>query len=904
MTIFDQKAYLADVLKPLTRDKLLLAEIQRALRELQGSPDVSVVAGLDLATLLAIPADLSDLAAHITSVDMFLNKRQSMPPAQFLKKLIAELKVAGHDLTSSAFWKQLQSAKADVFKSKLADFAAAVSLEHQALKVITKEQLSDKAKAQGLGSTSESALKSAVEGSGIVVCSDFKLPTTPIQRGVTDIRRFIEYRSIVDVLLLAEPQRAESIRVIDELTFGPGGRRPITIAQVAAAQKAAETGKDSDALQAAQKALTIVRTDFADSADLQQLVLASFVATTKEMLARGELLASALLKLTKGTGLDNVDAARILAKLSGSTSTRDLNDVTNLVAEGSLADARNTFDAIANVDQFGEAEVNRVASVLAAAENRKATLVGGYEAAMAKRDYGTAANALAQASVIDRQDARLTELLEKLPPPSPEYLVAKPSELGGITLSWKFDGGADCQFIVVRSTDGHAPANTGDGSQLARDLTAATFTDPAPPVAKRVHYSIFAVRRGVASLPASADQIVLPGPKDVTAGSSPTEITLMWRLAPEAVGVQVTRTNPDGTRTPVNAGGANRTTVTGLVTGERYRFSLEAVYVLPDGTRVVSPPVAIDASPRGVISVIGELHIADAKLSDGRDGHRATWTEPGGYSVELWAFPIDEKLPATGIEVDLADLDGIDGRRVSGVLGVSTGQTSLSFSRFRDLRVIAAITVDGNKGLFGASAVVGSAPSVRNPRVDCYGEELVVSWEWPHGDYSAAVSWFSGSVAQSKSVSRAEYKINGGCRIEATAVDRVTISTVAFGNGQKWIASPVEIHIAARLPVVRYKLEIPPSRFGRRKPVRATVESDGFSGLVSLLVVARESSIMPSRSTDGEVVEKLRFELDGVTPASVEFNIPRLVSPFWIRIFPDGGAPVKLEDPPTNQLKG
>jgi hypothetical protein len=61
---------------------------------------------------------------------------------------------------------------------------------------------------------------------------------------------------------------------------------------------------------------------------------------------------------------------------------------------------------------------------------------------------------------------------------------------------------------------------------------------------------------------------------------------------------------------------------------------------------------------------------------------------------------------------------------------------------------------------------------------------------------------------------------------------------------------------------------------------------------------------MPSRPDDGDVIERLDVNVDGTSPAAVEFNIPRLQSPFWIRLFPSGDAAVKLQDPPTNQLKG
>lgn len=900
----DAKAYDADVLKPLAKDKVQLAEIQRAVRELQQNAGAKAVAGLNLTILLAIPADRKDLAAHLASVDSHLNKRQSMAAAQLLKKLVAELKSTGSDLASAAFWDGFESAKAAAFESKVDEFAAAVALEHQALKVITDQQLENKAKSQGLtGVVPVAKLAAAVEKAGIAVRPDFALPNLMVPRVIADLTKHTEYRSLVDVLLLGEGGRPEHIKVIDALTYGGGS--PITSTQVLAASKAAESGKDSDALQAAQKALTLIRVDFADPAKLHDLVLVAFVAAAKEMLGRGELLASALTKLSQDTGLDPVDAARLLAKLSGSASTRGLNDVTNLLAEGALADARRTFDAVADPKQFGEDEIQRVKDLLTAAENRKVALLAEYDNAMKSRDYATAATALAQAANIDQHDTRLQTQLDSLPPAAPENLTVKPAPGGAASLTWTFNGGADSSFVVVRSADGRAPANAADGSQLARDVSVTTYTDSTPPVAQRLFYSVFAVRRGATSLPASVEHLVLPSPVEVTADAALTEITLMWRLNPAAVGIQVTQINPDGSSVPVKVDNENRATITGLSTGNRYRFKLEAIYVLGDGTRLMSPPAAVDATPRGAISAVRDLSISESRLPDGREGHRATWTEPDGFPVELWSFPVDERLPNPGSEVVLAELDSLAGRRVSGVLDKTGAQTVLSFSRLRELRIIAAITVDGDRGIIGDSAVTGAAPSVKNARADRYGDELVISWEWPHGDYSAAITWYQGGVSQSRRCTRAEYKNDGGVRIpQAGNVERVLVATVAHGNGAEWVASPVEVQLAARLPIIRYELDIPPSRFGRRKPARAVVHSNGYAGPLSLLVVARTSSIMPSKPDDGDVIERIQVTMDGQNAAAVEFTLPRLPSPFWIRLFPNGSAAIKLEDPPTTQLKG
>ncbi|MFH5230892.1 Hsp70 family protein [Antrihabitans sp. NCIMB 15450] len=58
--------------------------------------------------MLAIPDDLSDLSAHLESVNGYLKKCDNVAPAFALRMLIAALEACGHDLTSTHFWQELE----------------------------------------------------------------------------------------------------------------------------------------------------------------------------------------------------------------------------------------------------------------------------------------------------------------------------------------------------------------------------------------------------------------------------------------------------------------------------------------------------------------------------------------------------------------------------------------------------------------------------------------------------------------------------------------------------------------------------------------------------------------------------------------------------------------------------
>ena len=895
---FDKNAYIADVLKKRLRAQK--GELARALRDLRETGDLTALGVVDIAEMFAVTPGMSDIRQHLAALrQSVFNKRTSDGGVVLLSSLLDVLEEQGRDLGDPAFWAAIRSAKSEALAKRITEFGKAISLEHQALKLVTKEELAERA--QSLPDASISDLCKAVEANGVAVRPAIVPPTGAVPNVVQQALKHPEFRSVVDVLLLGEASSPQDVKVVDGFSYDGG--KSVGSAQVDAAQRKATTAKDSVAMQVAQKVLTLVRSDFTDPTALHEMVFAAALYQAKAIL--GEKLPSAtVVERLAETGLDRVEAARIVAHLSvDNHSGRGLDEVADLVASGALADARRMLDAIANPELHDAAELARIASVVGAAEHKKQLLVASYEDARVRQDFGAAEVALREAVRIDTTDERLVGLLGKLPPPTPTPVTAKLNAAGDVALTWRFEGVDDCSFAVVRG-DGHVPANPGDGTRIAT-VKAQTHVDKGAPIGRTLQYAVFALRESVYSLPGTASVVAVPPPTELTATAGLTEITASWRISADAIGVRCAVIDTAGTSTPVDTGGASHVTLSGLVTGQRYRIVLEAVYVLADGSKVLSNKVTVDATPRGTIAAVQDLQIYETTLKNGRQGFRAAWARVDGVPVELWALPVDEKVPPVGTVMDIEALDGMGGRKVSGIIGDAGGSTTLEFAGFSDIRILVAVTVDSGRSVIGASHIAGSAPSPKDARGDRFGDELVVSWVWPHGDYASRLTWQGAGGAQVTVVTRAEYRQSGGVRLpSAGSIRALEVATIAFGNGREWTSAPVSIPVDVPTPVVSYQLRIPGSRFGKRKPVEVTATSQSHSGPVSLVAVVRAGKIMPTRVEIDDVTVPLRLDFSSGSTTTGQFDLPKMPSPFWVRLFAADGSDFKVQDPPTAMLKG
>jgi hypothetical protein len=891
---FDAAKYKNSVLVPLAKDKARLDVLQQVIRDVQGAGGVGAAARLNASELFAVEPGMgaAELAAHLKSLEMTYNKQKNLPSAGLLKKL---LDLFGKDKVGDpGFWAGLASSRGQALKGQLAEFAHAVAEEYP-LDVVTPEQLSEIAAGMGLGGLPEDDLAAALAEQGVEVRPDFEIPKAGLPPAIRKVTEFPEFRTIVDVVL--RPEQPTDMSVIEELTFGSPARR-LEPADVAAAKQRLqqqEAQVEERARQAAQNALGAL-TELKTASEIHALTLAAMADATEDLLRRGLPRVAVRAELVK-RGVRSIDASRLVAKLSASTQVLGLSDVADRLTEGALGEARRLLDALPPLDGEDADERARVLTSVEAAEKKKRQFVAQYEASLKSRDYVAAATALREALSVDTQDDDLRSKLARLPPLPPASLSLR-VDGRSLEVTWSADGDDAIRYAVVRTT-AEIPVNHKDGDVVAAGIEATRFRDDKAPIGILVRYSVFATRDGSSySDPATATAVVLPTPYDFAASPGTTDVSLSWATPPEAAGVVVTETAPDGTRKEHRPATPGQLAVGGLRTGTKYRFSAKAVYLLAGGERRESAAVELDATPRGSIRSVDDLRVEAAPA-----GHAARWSSVVGYTIELWALPITAHVtPAT--RITSAELTNLSGRRLTLRPGSGgSGETVREFDALPDVSLLVPITLDGDGGLVGTPQVAGSAPSVQKPTSERFGDELRLSWEWPKGDYMVEVGWRVGSGRSTKRVSRTSYNDDGGVRLPASEVSgEVTLATVVRAGSQEWVSAPISVPVSGVAPAVRYALSVKRSKFGGKGTVAVSVESPEFRGSVELLTVLKEAKFMPNASSDGTVVDRRMVDLSSGR-SSFSLDLGKVVAPFWVRVFPSSSR-VRVEDPPTSQMRG
>ncbi len=892
---FDTAHYKTSVLIPLAKDRARLEVLQQIIRDVQGAGGVDAAARLNVAELFAVEPSMTtgELAGHLKSLEMTYNKQKNLPSAGLLKRLLA---LFGKERTGDpAFWAGLVSSRGQALRAQLDDFAKTVA-EEQPLKVVTPEQALDLANGMGLSGLSVADLTGALAKHGVEVYPDFEIPKVALPPAIRKVTDFPEFRTVVDVVL--RPVQPSDMTVIEELTFGSPARRlgPDDVATAKQRLQREEAQVEDRARQAAQNALGAL-TELSSASDIHALALAAIADATADLLRRGLPRVRVREELAK-RGVRDIDARRLVAKLSASTQAQSLADVAELLAEGALGEARRVLDLLKPEPGEDDIEWGQLETKVVAEETKKLQLIASYEEALEAREFSAAARALSEALRIDTQDDDLRTKRDRLPPPPPANLSLR-VDGRALEVAWSADGGDTVRYSVLR-TGAEVPANHTDGQVLAHGLEQPRFRDDKVSIGSLVRYSVFATRDGLSySDPATATSVVLPAPFDFAASTGTTDVSLSWATPPEAAGVVVTQTAPDGTRKEHRPATPGQLSVGGLTTGLRYRFSARAVYLLTGGERRDSAAAEIDATPRGSIRPVDDLRIEAVTA-----GHRATWSSVVGYTVELWALPITAQV-TSAIRVTSAALTNLSGRRLTlRPASGGSGETVREFAALPDVSLIVPITLDGDGGLAGTPQVAGSAPSVRKPTAERFGDELRLSWEWPTGDYMVEVGWQVAGRRSTRRVSRASYNDGGGVRLPASeAAGEVTFATVVRAGSREWVSAPISVRVGGVAPSIKYMLSVKRSRFGGKGSVTVAVESLQFRGRVELLTVLKEAKFMPNASSDGKVVDRRVVDLASGR-SSFSLDLGKVVTPFWVRLFPESGSGVRVEDPPTSQMRG
>lgn len=894
---FDPKAYKKDILVPLAKDQTASAAVDAAIRALSQGEGAAALAGLDSTTLFAVdPANTGDLPSHFKQLGLALNKFGSMPPsADKVRRLLQASQSAGLTLEEPAFWQQQSADRAHAQAAQLDGFVENLKTENP-LGVLTPEQLGRAAVAAGFGNIPAQTLHSAAGAKGLMVAPELTASSTTVPAVLLKATGNAEFRTLLD--LLTFPDLAADATFIDSLS---SSGRPLTVGDVASALGRSERARDSSAVQDAQKALGLLEKQCKDDTVLHQLVratvlkhLAGHVKPGGSRLQQRDALV--------GMGIGRADAARAVAFLnpSGAESARSAASlqIAEALSAGKLAEARRLADSLPEEDD-DRAERTSALARLTAAESQKAGLLDAYRTAWDARDFPEAERALTAAVRIDTEDASLSQKLEEIPPARPAALQAG-IRAGAVHLSWSAMPGATS--VVVRS-EGTAPASPGAGTEVGRGQDLLQLVDNGAPAGRRVGYSVFTTRDGrTFSDPATTQIAFLPAPSSLVATADSSQIELSWRLSPEALAAEVIQQNADGTTTTHPVANGSALTVKGLSLGVKYVFDVRAVYVTQQG-REASQSSRIEATPRGELVPASDFTVQSVTTDNG-SGVTASWLPVAGYDVEVWAFPRDYRVLSGSIE-PLAKLTGHGGVRLTPLPGRSgPAERVVRTYRAEGISVYVPVTLDGERGRLGEPVVSGAAPNIRDGMAERFGNAVKVSWVWPTGGYLMEVSWKQDGAPRSQRITPAKYRADGGFMIPALeGVSDIAVATIAKTSDDEWASAPLPISYTTARPVLEYALAIKKTLF-KGATVTATIDPRGFSGALDVMLVVASGALMPATARSGEVIARQRLALEADGSAVLQAPIPKLPSPYWVRMFVEDTAPVVLLDPPTSQMKG
>lgn len=905
---FDEADYRKRVLQPYTRVKL--GVLQAALRELEQDTSVKVPSGLDLAEFYDLSAGLSDseIRARVTASASAIAKTVTNPAFKGAGKNLLALheRIAARnpDLMTESFWRQILARRQARAREALEEFGRGAAAELRVLGVVTATRLRQLARASGVAdAVPDSELARVVSGGGIVVVGELPAVSAPPQllKEVAEGLKRTSCRSVLSAIFIrvGEPQ---SFAILDG--FRPtSGTQSLTVKGVAEAHQHTERLPDTDENNAIGKILAAIRSAIMSDADLHAFVVGHFIEHGRQLLKEFPLHGMALKAFVDRTGLDCTDAARVLQSLSeGAGPQRSWPAVQSLVAEGTLKEARRLYEALcAEVGASSSDERDKAQRTLEGAERRVAELRSEAERAVGRGDLETARRALDQALTMCIDDESLADTARALPPAAPLKLVAAPSEDGRqVRVTWEpgFGSTGDVEYVVIRRLHG-APKNNQDGTPLGPLTKATTFVDERPPVAVDVHYGVAATRGGGFSPVSTTQVVVLPPATGLRTSSDLTSVTLRWTTPPEASSIEVLQMSPDGRTEQLRLGAHSGAISQHLATGQTYNYLVTALYAAPSGTPLRSTTARTTGTPRGEAKAVGAFTVCQG-VADGEIGIEAGWTAVEGYPVEIWHYPqrpgwaLRSRQPMSVIRThgtQLAGRSAIDATRRERVHGPTVA----------GLRYYVAITRDGDEGIVGQIQPFGTCPPVTNARAERFGDEVVLSWDWPGPEYQVRVAWRAATGDGERTLALSEYRSQGGCRIRTgTGGGAFRLSTVAGDGQQAWTSAETSLKVSGTSAAVRYDVAFHKRLFGSPTSATLTFDTEGVSEPVGVVVVGHHGKTMPFDADSGTVLT--RTTVAPGTGQAIEVALTRGKGTVWVRAFPTTTG-VRLIDPSPQRMR-
>lgn len=836
-----------------------------------------------------------------------------------MRQLHELLEKRNPDLATQKWWaesvSEKQQAKLGVI-SKLADL-----LRHSpyaGLQAITPERLSSvAANDPAFSAFDETDLFTAATGAGLSVVDPVDIPPNP---GVANYSALVEKLAeatdptFVHAVFFNQPPASFAI-----LGAGEGGR-PFLLkagglrldgATVIAAHAASGKGHGIEAT-ARGKVLLPLKTAAAAGVDLHDLVVYHLADAARHR-CRGGLLQAAYQHLVD-VGLSAPDAARIILSLDLATEARPLvsaDTIRALLAEGSLVAAEEALKQLtATVGDDHDRQKDAVAlrTALDGQRARAEQLRLTAASAIRTSDIPAARTALLDAVRLDRDNVELTRDLDSLPPESPNHVFAAAAPVQNpadthVTVSWQPGMGSDdnTRYRVVRKA-GAAPRSCTDGT-LIGETADFSLVDERPELIEEVHYAVFATRGKTYSLPTSATVTVVPGVGKFALTTTPTGVSGHWANPAQASEITVVQIGPDGTRTTVPLSSASSFLSDGLTQGARYRFEVTARYRTRSGVVISSESVVQEAIPRTDAQPVPSLAVKPLVTQDSVCRIEAQWSRQPAHEVQLWCFP---QPPGWGYgsRVRLSELSG-KGTQLHGQ-GIDKGRASTLIAEVPSgLLHYLAVTVDGDEYVIGQADELGICEPVNNPKVERFGDEAVLSWDWPAIDYSVRAVWSGPSTSGESTISKSRYDTSGGMRIRVgSGRSEIRLSTFINHADGQWQSPTRTLVVESASTSVKYQLSWNKKLFGGASGFNVTVQSDGDLNGAEFVIGYRADRVMPSSLRQIQEIQRHPLNLQAGESMNYTVNLPKMPKHYWVRCFLDAAEGTRIVDPLTDELRG
>jgi hypothetical protein len=707
------------------------------------------------------------------------------------------------------------------------------------------------------------------------------------------------------VVHLVHPDLRQPFTLVREFRVDGGPRLPLNRAAVADRIAAMERAADSPVVRARKAALRVLDTGLKAGAELRTIALYQVI---ERLLAHrvGGLADALLIRQATRLGLTQADAELLVASLptdvepvSGAAA-----QIRELLSDGQLRAAQNALSALPAADPEHADLEQAVRRQL----DEMRRLLTGVDAALREQREEEAERLLREAHRIAADDENVETWLRRLPTPPPREPTAVEAA-AEVRLSWQPSlSAAEVRYRVVRA-EGRPPRSPDDGVQVA-ETDGTDVVDRAPPVARDLHYAIFAAPAGAAvwSRPARVTAEVVPAVADARLRVSSEEITATWTVHPSAVAVRVRRTRSRPPTGPADGVLVTATTAAfvdrDIIEGEQYFYGLTAIYRNSRGAEVSAPMSVVSARPRAAARPVRELAVDPLSVTGDTARVRLSWPADAG-DVRIRCAT---RFPGwdVGDVVAVAEMERF-GREVAGTPVVDGARAVLEADVPTGPQVYVPFALGGTGAVVGRAVEMGHSDPIRRLHAQRIGQQVMLTWVWPDQVRLVEVEWGTPRLPrQVRRMTHSQYVDGSGCVLPVGS-DGVTVvvRAVTVGPTGESMSAPAELTVAGRPVQVTYSVRRAGewrARWSRRRLVVLTADEDCAD--VGLVVVVAPGLVLPLQPDQGAVVDRFEgLRLARGTPRILEIELPPGVrTPYWIRCFATSPS-VSVVDPPIAELK-